>query len=119
MRKIEIEERAKRFSISIIRLVEQLPRTTAGFVLGKQLLRSATSIGANLVEGRGGVSKKDFVNFLGIARKSAIETNYWLELLEDLGIFENKLLCNIKSELEEITKIISAIILKTKQNFKS
>lgn len=118
MKKIEIEDRTKRFSITIIRLVEKLPRTTAGFVIGKQLLRSATSIGANLIEGRGGVSKKDFINFLSIARKSAIETDYWLKLLGDSEILENDLIYNIRNELEEITKVISAIILKTKQNYK-
>ena len=87
-------------------------------MIGKQLLRSATSIGANLVEGRGGVSKKDFINFLGIARKSAIETTYWLELLDEAGLVDSATISKFQNELTEITKVISSIILKTKSNSK-
>ena len=118
MKKIEIESRAKKFSLAIIQLVEALPKKTASFVIGKQILRSATSIGANLVEGRGGVSKKEFINFLSIARKSAIETTYWLELLDESNLVDSTTISKFQNELTEITKIISSIILKTKSNSK-
>ena len=117
MKKIEIENRAKRFALEIIKLVDKLPKKSSSFVLGKQILRSATSIGANLVEGRGGVSKKDFVNFLGIARKSAIETSYWLELLDESDLVDSATISKFQNELIEITKIISSIILNTKSKF--
>jgi len=83
MKKVEIAERAKIFALEVIKLIDKLPKKTSSFVIGKQVLRSATSIGANIVEGGGSVSKKEFVNFLSIARKSAIETNFWLELLDE------------------------------------
>ena len=94
-------------------------QNNASFVIGKQVLRSASSIGSNLVEGRGAVSKKEFVNFLSIARKSAIETSYWLELLEESQLVGEITIKRLQTELEEITKVISSIILKTKSNLKT
>jgi len=79
-----------------------------------QLLRSATSIGANVVEGKSGSSKKDWKNFYVIALKSANETKYWLCLIgETLEVSKNKINELIK-EADEISKIIASIILSAK-----
>lgn len=82
----DLELRTKRFALGIIKLADALPKTRAAAVLTKQLLRSATSIGANYREANRGVSLADFRNKIGTALKEAAETQYWLELLLDSGI---------------------------------
>jgi four helix bundle protein len=88
MRAVEkdLEPRTKAFALSVIRLVEDLPGNRAADVLGRQLLRSATSIGANYREANRGVSRADFANKIGTVEKEASENQYWLELLIDSGI---------------------------------
>ena len=83
----DLEKRTKRFALNVIKLVSSLPRTREGDVLGRQLLRSATSIGANYREANRGVCRADFANKIGAVQKEAAETQYWLELLieSDLG----------------------------------
>lgn len=75
MRK-DIQDRTFEFSLEIIKFVGAFPKTIIGFELGKQLFRSGTSIGANVVEGNGAVSKKEFINYMQISKKSAQETQY-------------------------------------------
>lgn len=112
--KLLIEERAKKFAIDIIKLVKEFPKTTEAFIIGKQLIRSATSISANLAEGAGAVSEKDFLNFRCISRKSALETRNWLELSEGAGLAKSEKIKPLLDEIEEIIKILSSIILKLK-----
>ena len=76
-------ERCYRFSIAVIRLTRYLPETRVYWTVTDQLIRSATSIGANIIEGKSASSKRDFIRFYEIALKSANETNYWLGLLRD------------------------------------
>ena len=109
-----VEERAKKFAISVIMLVREFPKTTDAFVIGKQLIRSSTSIGGNLAEGNGAVSKKDFLNYRCIARKSALESKHWLELVKAVQLAKPEKVNPLISEAEEIIKIISAIVLKLK-----
>lgn len=78
------KERTFCFSLEIIRYLKLLPQDYVNQTIGKQLLRSATSIGANVIEAQAGSSRKDFSNYYQIALKSANETKYWLELLIDL-----------------------------------
>lgn len=80
MQKNDIQKRTFQFSLEIIQIVHNFPKTTIRFELGKQLFRSGTSIGANITEGNGAVSKKEFINYMEIAKKSAMETKYWLQL---------------------------------------
>ena len=101
------------FSLNIIDFYKKLTRENE-FVLSKQILRSGTSIGANIEEAQGAQSKKDFINKMSIAYKEARETNYWLRLLKsNLTKLDVK---NLLEKSEELMKIISSIIKTTKGN---
>ena len=86
------------------------------FVLSKQILRSGTSIGANIAEAKCGSSKKDFLNKMYIAFKECSETNYWLDLLFETEYINEKEYNSIKNDCEEINKILSSITKTTKNN---
>src|ERR1043166_4304484 len=86
----DLEERTKRFALDVIRFTSRLPRTREADVLGKQLLRSAISIGANYREANRGVSRADFANKIGTVQKEAAETQYWLELLLQTHLREKR-----------------------------
>ncbi len=102
------------FSLSIIELYKELVKRNE-FVLSKQLLRSGTSIGANVEEAVGAHSKKDFVSKMIIAYKEARETRYWLRLLDKSKMVELDYSNNIK-QIEEINNILTAIIKTSKDN---
>jgi four helix bundle protein len=104
------------FALRAIKLYVHLKDDKREFILSKQFLRSATSIGANVSEAEVAPSKKDFVNKLSISLKETRETNYWLRLLRDSEIIETKLAESFISEIEEIQKIITAIIKTSKQS---
>ena len=82
MHKAELEQRTKRFALRIIRFVAAFPKTRVSDVIGHQLLRAGTSIGANYREANRAESRNDFIHKLGIVEKEASETRYWLELCE-------------------------------------
>jgi len=82
----DLERRTKQFSLAIIRFSAGLPRDREADIVARQLVRSATSIGANYREANRAVSRADFVNKIGTVQKEAAETQYWLELLMDSGI---------------------------------
>jgi four helix bundle protein len=82
MHKSELEDRTKRFALRMIRFVASLPKTRVSDVIGHQLLKAATSIGANYREANRAESRSDFIHKLGIVEKEAAETRYWLELCE-------------------------------------
>ena len=86
------------------------------YVLGKQLLRSGTSIGANVEEATAAQSKKDFISKMSIALKEARETNYWLRLLKRTGFIKKD---NLINESSEIMNILGAIIRTSRKNLKS
>ena len=84
-------KRSYKFSLEIMRFIDSLPaKNLSTQVLERQLLRSATSIGANIVEAQASSSKKDFTNFINYALKSANETKYWLGLFRDSGQFKTQ-----------------------------
>ncbi len=98
----------------VIKLVDRFPNKRSSWVISDQLLRSATSIGANIVEAQAASSKKDFVNFLNHALKSGNETKFWLALAKDL---DNKLINQIDKilkETDELVKIIGSSIATLK-----
>jgi four helix bundle protein len=109
-------QRSFLFALSIVRLCQRLEQTrsTATSVLSKQLLRSATSVGATIEEAQGGQSRADFVSKYSIARKEVRETNYWLRLLLASGIVNGNDGPPILSESVELLKILTAIIKKSK-----
>ncbi len=86
MDKTELERRTKAFALRVIRFVAKLPRNKVTDVLGYQLLKSGTSIGANYREANRAESRSDFIHKIGIVEKEASETQYWLELFEEADI---------------------------------
>lgn len=107
-----IEEKSFQFALSIINIVKTL-RSKKEYVFADQLLRSATSIGANVSEAGAGQSKKDFIAKMSIASKEARETRYWLRLIKEGKIIKN----NMEGELDEIEQLIKILtkIVKTSQ----
>jgi len=116
---MEIQERTLAFGIKIIKYIDRLPKTVAGAVLAKQLIRSGTSIGANMEEADGASSKNDFINKVTIARKESRETWYWLKLICKAELVQNKSnqeeLLALIDEAYELMKVLSAIINKAKE----
>lgn len=114
--KFDIRERAKSFAIRVIKIVGKLPKDMAGQEIGRQLIRSGTSIGANLEEADAASSRKDFFHKVSISYKEAKETRYWLELLLDAGIINNPSnkteADSLKNEALELSKILYSIISK-------
>src|SRR3989338_8337465 len=115
--KQKFKKRCFEFSIAVLRLSEALRRKQANWILIDQLIRSSTSIGANVVEGGNSTSKKEFINYFQIGLKSAAETLYWLALLKELNPNEKEI-DKLINECTEIKKIISTITLNTKNNYK-
>lgn len=89
-------------------------KDSTGWVLGKQYLRAATAIGANVEEAQSGESRADFIHKLGIAQKEARESLYWLRLLSESGIVSRSRLQLLLRETEELIAVITAIIVKSK-----
>ncbi len=104
-----IKTKSKKFALRIIGLYKYLVDRKREFVISKQVLRSGTSIGANIEEAIGGQSKKDFTAKICIAYKEARETKYWLELLGESSILEKEFAESIKNDCEEICRIIGKI----------
>ena len=77
----DIKERTLQFAVSIVQLVDQLPKTTVGYVLSRQVIRSGTSIGANVEEAVGLRTKKEFINSMNAAKRDARETLFWLRVV--------------------------------------
>ena len=110
----DLERRTKSFSLAVIKFTASLPRTREADVLSRQLLRSATSIGANYREANRGVSRADFANKIGTVQKEASETQYWLELLAESGIAGQAQAKELRVESSELLAIFTAIGKKLK-----
>ena len=117
--KTELKYRCYYFSIEIIKFLGVLPEKSIYWVISDQILRSATSIGANIVEAKASSSKRDFVKFYEIALKSANETKYWLGLLRDSTQADKDKINSLLKEVEEISKMLgsSLLTLKNKNKF--
>lgn len=109
-----IRHRCFYFSKDVISFVRALHVEQLLHSLLDQLIRSATSIGANVVEGRAGSSKKDMINYLTIALKSANETKYWLCLLKETNNLNMEKVNGLIKEADDISKIIATIIINAK-----
>jgi four helix bundle protein len=116
MKEIDLKLRTKQFALRTIKLVSALPKNYIADVLGKQLLRSGTSVGANYRAACRGKSKADFVNKLLICLEEVDESAYWLELLWESEIMEKVKLENLHKEAEELTAIFSSSITTSKSN---
>ena len=102
------KQKSKHFAVRIVRLYQYLCSEKKEFVLSKQILRSGTSIGANLAESECAITKKDFLSKIYIALKECNETLYWLDLLQETGYLNPDEYLSIKSDCEEIRKMLSS-----------
>ena len=109
-----VERKSKAFAVRIIRLVQYLQREKNEFVLSKQLLRSGTSIGANIREAVQGFSKNDFLFKMSIALKECSETRYWLELLVETDYLSSTEFESIYSDASELQKLLTSIVKTTR-----
>ena len=114
-----LNDRTYQFSIDIIKFVNELPNKRAFWSIGDQLLRSATSIGANIIEAKASSSRRDFIKFYEIALKSANETKYWLNLLKDSYKLFSPVCEKLLQESTEIGRMLgsSVLTLKGKNKF--
>jgi len=112
--KTEFEHRTKEFSIRIVKLVRTFPKTVDGIEVGRQLLRSGTSIGANYREANRAESKPDFIHKVGVAEKEASETVYWLEICEGAQVGEATEVHTLLKESRELLAIVTTIGRKAK-----
>ncbi len=118
MTEVEFKKRTKEIALRVIKLVGSLPRSTTAEVIGKQLLRSGTSIGANYRAACRGKSTADVLHKLAIVEEEADESLYWLELLMDSEIVPSKKLSSLYSDIDEIVAMTVASIktLRTKSS---
>ena len=105
----DIRERTLQFAVQVIQAVRRLPDDAATRVLAYQLVKSATSVGANVEEADGAESTRDFVHKMSIARKEARESRYWIRIVR-ASIVDNENWNSLQQESEELARILSAII---------
>jgi four helix bundle protein len=107
MDSVELKSRTKRFALEIIRLVESLPKSMITMNLGKQLLRSATSVGANYRAACRARSRADFISKITIVEEEADESLFWMELLQESGTANSETLSCLMNEARELTAIFT------------
>ncbi len=112
----EIIRRSFDYSLRAVKLYQFLQdrKPGVGWILGKQYLRAATSVGANIEEAQAAETKSDFIHKYGLAQKEARESRYWLRLLAESGIVPNRRLIPLMRETEELYAVITAIIRNAK-----
>ena len=109
-----IREKSQKFAVRIVHLYQYLRETRHEFVLSRQILRSGTSIGANVAEALYASSRRDFINKLTISMKECSETLYWLDILNDNGYFDSDKTRSILVDCEEILKMLVSSVNKLK-----
>jgi len=114
MGKSIIQVKSFDFGVKIVKTYQSITNKNKEYVLSKQLLRSGTSIGANVSEATFGQSNKDFISKLSIARKEANETLYWLSILRETSYLTGSETDHLKQDCEELLRILTSII-KTSQ----
>src|SRR5262249_30173813 len=112
----DLKVRTKAFALRIIKLVESLPPSRTADVIGKQLLRCGTSVGANYRASCRARSQADFIAKMGIVEEEADESVYWMELLVESGIVRQDLLANLIAEADELVAIVVSSIKTAKRN---
>jgi four helix bundle protein len=113
--KSNLPERCYKFGLAIIGLTNSLPNKRSSWVVADQLIRSATSIGANLIEARASSSRLEFKKFYEISLKSANETKYWLSLLRDAQLADNNLTSGLFAEVSELANMLASGVIKLKK----
>lgn len=112
----DLRERTKRFALDVIALYSALPKTTVAQVIGKQVLRSGTSVGANYREADRARSTTEFIAKLGDCLKELDESIYWLELMAEGGVMPCEKLSSLTKETNELIAIFVTIIKNTRKN---
>ena len=115
----DLKGRTKDFALRIIKLYSSLPRTAESNTIGKQILRSGTSVGAQFREGCRAKSEADLINKLQSGLQELEETQYWMELLIETGIIEKDRLIDLYKESDELISIFVSIVLKLKAKKRS
>ena len=110
----ELGGRTKRFALAIVRLYVGLPKSTVSYVLGRQLLRSGTSVGAHYREARRAKSDADFISKIQGALQELDETEYWLELLKEAGIAQRGVVQKLAAEADELISVFVTIVRRIK-----
>jgi len=111
-----VREKSYAFALRIVKMCKVLAKTSGEKVLMRQVLRSGTSIGANVEEAVGSYSEKEFAAKMQIAYKEAFETHYWLRLLHDSGTLNDKSFDSIAADCEELLRLLTAITKTLKKN---
>jgi four helix bundle protein len=112
--KSDLLDRCYKFSLITINLCDDLPKKRSAWIIADQLIRSATSIGANITEGKAASSRLELKKFYEIALKSANESLYWLNLLNDLNLVAKQKILQILKENNEICCMLAAGVIKLK-----
>jgi four helix bundle protein len=115
LRESLVYDKAFKFAVKIVDLYKYLCKYKKEFTLSKQILKSGTSIGANIKEGLYAQSKKDFLSKFSIALKECSETEYWLDLLGATEYINNKIFKELSKDCSEINKMLSSIVKTTKE----
>lgn len=113
---LDIDKRSFNFGIRIIKLVNALPKNTAGYAVGNQVIRSGTSIGANIQEALGGLTKADFIHCMNISKKEARETRFWLQLIIGSELLPKPKVELLLKESEELVAILTTIVKNSRKN---
>lgn len=111
-----LQKKSYEFALCIIKIYQFMVGEKREFVLSKQLLRSGTSIGANVSEANGAISKNDFSSKISIAYKEGLETKYWLNLLKDSGYITAKQHATTFENADELCRILFSILKTTRIN---
>ncbi len=111
-----LAKKSYQFALDIIKLYKTLVSVEKEYVLSKQLLRCGTSIGANVAEANGAISKADFSAKISISYKESLETKYWLAILKDSDYISNKIYKQMHDEADELSKILFSILKTTRIN---
>jgi four helix bundle protein len=110
-----LRERTKQFGLRVVRMFSRLPKTTEAEVLGKQILRSGTSVGANYREAYRARSRPEFIAKCGDSLRELEETSYWVELLLEAGIVSPEKLAALGQECDELIAIFVTIVRRSKE----
>jgi len=119
MKESVLRDKSYAFALRIVKLYQHLAKEQHEYVISKQVLRSGTSIGANIEEAGQAQSKPDFIHKLSIAQKESFETHYWLRLLRDSNLLSSKIADSMIADVVEMQKLITSSIKTAKRNLTS
>lgn len=111
-----LKEKSYKFALRSIKLFQYLSKEKQEYIISKQIMRSGTSIGANIEEAYQGQSKADFIHKLSVANKEAFETHYWLRLLRDSDLLETKIAESLLIDCDELQRLLVSSIKTSKIN---